>query len=438
MAGQPLAEAYVRIDLDTRAFERGISSSQAAFTAAATSITRTARSMQMAVIAAFGAIAGAALTMKKAVSVAREYDAAIREIWTLMDVSEKEMQAYAARVEELGVAFGQAGKTALRAFYQVVSAGYQGEQGFKVLQAAMKAATAGVTDAFTAVDVLTTVLNSYNLSADQALYVSDILFTVVKRGKTTFAELASTMGRLAGIAAPLNVSLEELAAALAFLTRTLPTEEAVTALRAAMMEMVKPSSELTELLKELGYATGSAALRSAGFLELLAQLAIVAEKTGVPIETLFGNIRSLTAIMPMTSNRAEELNEHIEAMKQVAGATEEAFGKIAEGIDFKMRQLSSAVSLTWARVGRLFQESVAGMAEQIAGLLFSFSKTLAESEEFQESLRHLLVQGLKLGGVIAVLGGIFMALKMLLTPAGALLTTFTSVLGFALEPPEYQ
>jgi len=232
MAGQPLAEAYVRIDLDTRAFERGISSSQAAFTAAATSITRTARSMQMAVVAAFGAIVGAALTMKKAVSVAREYDAAIREIWTLMDVSEKEMQAYAARVEELGVAFGQAGKTALRAFYQVVSAGYQGEQGFKVLQAAMKAATAGVTDAFTAVDVLTTVLNSYNLSADQALYVSDILFTVVKRGKTTFAELASTMGRLAGLAAPLNVSLEELAAALAFLTRTLPTEEAVTALRA--------------------------------------------------------------------------------------------------------------------------------------------------------------------------------------------------------------
>ena len=427
MAGQPLAEAYVRIDLDTRSFERGISSSQAAFTAAAASITRTARSMQTAVIGAFGAIAGAALTMKKAISTAREYDAATREIWTLMDISEKKMGDYAARVEELGVAYGQAGKTALRAFYQVVSAGYQGEEGFKVLQAAMKAATAGVTDAFTAVDVLTTVLNSYNLRADQALYVSDILFTIVKRGKTTFRELASTMGRLAGIAAPLGVTLEELGAALAFLTRTLPTEEAVTALRAAMMELTKPGSELSEVLQELGYSSGSAALRSEGFLKLLAQLAVQAKETGVPIEKLFGNIRSLTAIMPMTSDRAEELNEHFEAMQHVMGATEEAFGKIAEGIDFKMRQLSSAVSLAWNRIGELFKETAAGMAGQVAGLLFSFSKTVSESEEFRDSLRYILAEGLKLGALIAVLGGIFLALKALLTPTAALLAAFSAL-----------
>jgi len=333
----PIAEAYIQVSARTEAARRAIEDLRSSFVKLA---------------AAVGGIYAIKKAGEKLLDTYTAFDREMRNVWTLMDVSEKQMRAIAAQVEELGVRYGQMGAQALKAYYQVVSASFTGAKGIKVLETSMKAAAAGVTDVFTAADALTSILNAYGLSAEEATRVSDVLFTVVKRGKTTMGELAATIGRLTGIAAPAGVSLEELGAALAALTRSgLGTDEAVTAVRAAIVELQKPSEALEEIIHDLGYETGVAALQSEGFLPLLQKIAARARELNIPLTDLFGNIRSMTAVLPLTSELAEEVMEDYEAMRNSLGATDEAFRKVAEGVAFQLDQLRAELTKVANQIG---------------------------------------------------------------------------------------
>ena len=73
-------------------------------------------------------------------------------------------------------------------------------------------------DLDTTTKLLVTTLNGYNLQADSAAHVSDVLFETVKLGEVRIAELAESIGHVAPIAHIAGLSLEELGAAMAVLT----------------------------------------------------------------------------------------------------------------------------------------------------------------------------------------------------------------------------
>jgi len=432
MAGQPLAEAYVRIDLDTRSFDRAFAGTQAAFKSGAAAISQTAKSMQMAVVAAFGAMTAAALSMKKAVSVSRDFDRAMREVWTLMDVSEAEMRDLSKTVALLGVKYGETGTLALKAFYQIVSASFQGADAIKILDAAFKTAIAGASDVYTAVDLLAGILNAYQMRAQDVGKVSDILFRLIGRGMTTLEELGKFMGDVIAAAAPAGVSLEEIAAALAFLTRnSQKTNKAVTMLASLIAKFIKPTDKLKEVLGKLGYSTGLAAIEAEGFFSLLRKIADYAKEAGIGLGELFEDQLAVRTAMLLTGPAADQVLEDYELMKTASGATAEAYAKMADSVDLRMRQFSKSFEFLWRAIGDLFSETVAEAAGNLAKFITSLGKTIDQSEEFRDSLQYILKEGLKLGALIAVLGGIFLALKMLLTPTGALLAALTALYVFA-------
>jgi len=458
MAGQPLAEAYVRIDLDTREFERGLAGSKAAFAATANSIQSSARQLSAGVIAAFAGIAAAAASLKKVTQSATEFDRSMREVWTLMNVSEKEMRELASQVEELGVRYGQTGAKSLKAFYQIVSASFSGAEGMKVLDVAMKSAVAGITDVYTSADALTSILNAYRMSADEAEHVSDVMFQTVKRGKTTMGELSATIGRLTGIAAPAGVSIEELGAAIATLTRGgLATDEAVTALRAAIVELQKPSEALQAIIQDLSYETGTAAIKAEGFFPLLRKIAEKAEEAGIPLTDLFGNIRSLTAVLPLAGDQAEAVAEDLEAMRNAAGSTDEAFQKMAEGVSFQMQQLSAAFDQLSTKIGSLVipvfldlmnnvlnpfidtlrwaaegLQSVINVSVEITGL----EDAEASFAEFTAGLERMLTTGL-LAWAMKAFGGKVSPLAGRIGFSIPLIIQFLTEIRYAIEKPEF-
>ena len=69
---------------------------------------------------------------------------------------------------------------AAKALYSIVSAGHDGADGMKILEVSAKAAVGGLTETETAADAITTILNAYKMSAEEAGTVSDQLFTTVR------------------------------------------------------------------------------------------------------------------------------------------------------------------------------------------------------------------------------------------------------------------
>lgn len=194
-------------------------------------------------------VAGFALAVKSAV----EFETAMREVNTMIGLSQAEFEAFSKEVDDLATDLGIDAVEAAEALYQAISAGIPKENVLEFLQIATKAAIGGVTDTKTAVDGLTTVINAFKLPISDAQKVADIMFTTVKGGKTTFEELSAAMFNVAPIAAAAGISFEEVSAAIATMTKQgVPTKIATTQLRAAMQQLLKPTAEMIKLSEELG------------------------------------------------------------------------------------------------------------------------------------------------------------------------------------------
>ena len=132
--------------------------------------------------------------------------------------------------------------------------GYSRRQHYDIhgVQAA-KAAIAGTATLNEAVNVGTTVLNAMTkqgLSTERAF---DILFSTIRKGKTTLPELASSIGFYAPCCEFVQaVPLEQISAMISTLTASgIPTRVSMTSIRAGLGELADPAYKAGKALQEV-------------------------------------------------------------------------------------------------------------------------------------------------------------------------------------------
>ena len=262
-----------------------------------------------------------------------------------------QMEKFKKQLRSMAVEFGESTSSLSKGLYDVLSASVPVEHAMSVLRVSSKAAAAGMTDTGTAADVLTTMMNAYNLEATDAGRVSDILFNVVKRGKTTFPELAQSIGMVATSAAKAGLTIEELGGFYASLTRAgINTQISTTGIRAVLSTFMSPAKEAAEAAKEFGFELNTATLRSKGIVGILKLLAKVANENPDALAKMFPNVRAITALLPAAAN-AEAFAEDVRSMGAAAGATEEAFEKMKETVSFAFGKIKQSVVVALGEVG---------------------------------------------------------------------------------------
>jgi len=181
---------------------------------------------------------------KAAFGMAKDLDLAMREVQTISKAAQDNFEGMKDAVIDLSTKTPESAQKLSKALYQIVSAGYDGAEGLKLLEVSTKAAVGGVTDTMTAADGLTSVMNAWKISAKDSTKVADIFFTTVEKGKTTFGEMATSIAKVAPLAAAYNISFEQIAAATATLTKQgTPTAEAMTQIRQGIIATNKVLGE---------------------------------------------------------------------------------------------------------------------------------------------------------------------------------------------------
>ena len=206
----------------------------------------------------------------------------------------KWLPAYARSLKRLSMQFGEATETLSRGLYDILSASVAPAKAIGVLTTAVKAAKAGMTSTAVSADAITTVLNAYGLRASKAGKVSDQLFATVLRGKLTFEQLASSIGKAAATSAIAGLSLEELLAAVSTITRAgINAQQAMTAVVGVLRSFLKPASETKKISKELGIEWNTATLEALG---LTGVLKLLDKESAATLAALFPNIRGLKGV----------------------------------------------------------------------------------------------------------------------------------------------
>ena len=341
---------------DTRTFEvvlRGNSRSLArAFAKAQKDSNDFGQRVQRVARTAATAAAGLGVALgTAAVKGAVQLEKGLREVQTLLpNLTESGFAKMRTEVLALSNEMGIATDQAVPALYSAISAGVPPDNVMSFLETASKTAIGGVTSLETATDALTTVTNTWGKTAGvTAAKAADVLFTTVKLGKTTMQELGGSINQVAGLASAFGIEFEQVTAGVTELTKAgVPTNEAMTKMRALIQSISSPSMRAASAFKDLGIEVSAARTAQEGILPVVQELMDKTAGNDTLQRKLFGSVEALQAAMVLTTNAGADYTATLEQMRNASGAADAAFATMNESaarqFEIVKVQLSNALT----------------------------------------------------------------------------------------------
>lgn len=414
-----VGELYASFGIDQSALDGAMKSIEEKCNKVAASLAKVGTGLTLAVTTPILKVA------KNIIDITGNFEESSNKVETIADTTVMSMDEINTQILALSSSTGQAATDLNEALYQTISATGDTANAMSYVEIANKAAVGGFTDQATAVDGLTTVLNAYGLKGEDAIQkVSDQMLVAQNYGKTTFGELASSMGQVIPVAASLDVSYTELFSSVAALTKQgIGTSEAVTGMKAALSNVIKPSSEASKVAKQLGLDFSATALQSKGLGGFLQD---VMDKTGGNVETLsllFGSVEGLNSILALTSEQGmADYIGAMDAMEDSAGATDAAYEKMTRGIKYNLQKMGTAFTNLGISIGLTQSDALVGLANKVTSLVEKFTLLDDASKETILKVAGLAAAAgpamVGLAGIVKVAGHLLPILSALISPMG--------------------
>ncbi|AHD02953.1 phage tail tape measure protein [Leisingera methylohalidivorans] len=329
--------------------------------------TAAASALGKAIGAVAVGLAGFASAQQAAVQ-ARGFQAAMAETSTLIEGTRAEMSLVEQEARRMAATFGGNATQQVKAFYQAISAGADSvEAAAQILDQSNRLAIGGVTDITTGVDALTTAVNAYSATGLTAAEASDAMFVGMKAGKTTIGELSAQMGQIVPIASAAGVSFDEMIAGISALTtQGQSTAMATTGLRAAITGILQPSKQAADAARAMGLEFSASALQAKGLEQFMADVVKATGGNTDAMTQLFGSVEALNAVLAFSGAAGQTFTDIMAEMGDKAGATDEAFAKVADGVDQRLNAAFGKFTNLATQVGHVILTAGVPAVEALA------------------------------------------------------------------------
>lgn len=339
---------------------------------------------------------------------AQEFQTAMAKVGTIADTDLVPMAKLRQEIISLSNETGKSANDLAEDVYNAISAGQSTADAVGFVTSATKLATAGFAESGQAVDVLSTILNAYGMEASKVTDVSDMLIQIQNKGKTTVAELSSSMGKIIPTANANNVALEQLGAGYATLTsKGIATAEATTYMNGMLNELGKSGSQTDKILRSKTGKSFSELMKSGYSLADVLQIVQEdAENSGKSLADMFSSSEAGKAALSLMSDGADSFNETVKGMIESCGATEEAYAKMMDTTETKVAKAKNSISNLGTVLGDMLLPYVEQAAGKVAELATKFTEFAQENPQVIATVAKVAagLVGLKAGGLVAKLG----------------------------------
>ncbi|SFS06057.1 phage tail tape measure protein [Anaeromicropila populeti] len=322
-----------------------------------------------------GAILGAGTASAR---LAMNFEDAMAKIATIADTTEVPLKELEAAILELSNQTGISSMAIAENVYDAISAGQSTADAVNFVSHSTKLAKAGFTDAGSALDILTTILNAYGLEASEVTTVCNTLIQTQNLGKTTVNELASSMGKIIPTAKANGVALNQIAAGYAIMTANgVATAESTTYMNAMLNELGKTGTTVSDTLRQ---KTGQsfAELMGNGFSlsDVLQMIANSAKEQGLAFSDLWSSTEAGKSGLILLGDSADSFNNTLAQMQNSTGATDVAFEKLqtnSNTIKIAMNQLKNSSIELGSAVMSVLAPMISSLSEKISRFSTWFS-----------------------------------------------------------------
>lgn len=335
-----------------------------------------------------------------AAGLAMSFEDSMAKVSTIADTTEVPLDQLEQQIKDLSNETGISAASIAESVYSAISAGRSTGEAVSFVGESAKLAKAGFADSAAALDVLTTIMNAYGKSADEVGNISDVLINTQNLGKTTVAELASSMGSVIPTASAFGVSLEQLASAYVVMTKNgISTAESTTYISGMLNELGKSGTTASDILKDKTGKSFAELMESGSSLaDVLAIVQEAADADGLSMADMFGNIRAGKAALTLTNDGGLEFAETLQSMGNVAGATDAAFEKVAGTTSAKLRKAFNRVKTSGIELGESILDTAMPAIDSLAETVETVTDTFnGLSDEEKE-------QVVKIGAIVAAVG----------------------------------
>lgn len=366
-------------------------------------------------------LAGGALSLFARKVAAIEVE--MNKLIGVVGLSRNHMERYQRDVMRLAEQTGRAHLELAEAFYIATSAGLRGKTAYDTVAQAAKSAAAGAGETRDIVFAAAAAVNTYGDSVLSASRAIDIVHKAIQLGTTDPQEFSQALSNVVPIGEALSVSFDEVAAAMALMTRKgFSAAESATQLGAYFNALIKGSSEGRRVLRDVN--TSYEELRDITANQgVVASLNHLNRAIGGNIESLgkvVPRIRGMRAVMSLAKNEGAEFADILESIETDLAAVDEAFAKT----ETSTRAFQQGMNALYGEFERLLggQEQIRRMAEWfrddlVPGVVDVFKK-------LQQGLRPLIFI---IRSIALAFGKLYDIVKKVNAEGGALKAAFAGL-----------
>lgn len=320
-----------------------------------------------------------------AVSMAMSNETAFAKASTLL--SGDDLTKYFEGLIEMSNRTGVAFTDLAESMYSALSAGVPQDNVLEFVENTVNLSKGGFTQTATAIDIVTTALNAYQMEMSEATHVQDVLITTQNLGKTTVDELASNMGKLIPTANGVNVAFDQLGAMYATVTANgVATAETTTYLNAMINELGASGSTAEKAMQAATAGTDMAGkkiseISAMGYdvTDVLKLMDEYAQSTGKSLSDMFSSSEGAKAANILLSN-AESFKSNITAMIDSTGAAATAAETMMDTTAEKTQVAKNQIDNLTSAIAEQLLPAIGETAQSVSDALDSSGiKTVAET-----------------------------------------------------------
>lgn len=281
------------------------------------------------------------------------FETSIAKVYTLADESVVSQAEMKDQITAIAAEYGQAATDIGDAVYNALSAGVDTANALDFVRQSTQLSIAGFTDAATSVDVLTTVLNSYQMSADQTEAVASKLVKTQDLGKVSVDQLGKVFGRIVPSAAAYSVNLDNISSAYALMTANgINAENTTTYLSTMMDELADTGSDVAEILQNQTGKSFSELMSSGSSLgDVLDILGQSVDGDATAFSNLWSSSTAGKGALALFNAGAEKFNTTLNVMANSSGAVAANYEKMAATSEFASQRVQVAAQNLKIAVG---------------------------------------------------------------------------------------
>lgn len=274
------------------------------------------------------------------------------------------------------------------ASYNAISAGIDTANSVETVADATKLAKAGFSETSSTLSLLTTVTNSYNMSADDMTQISDSLVTAQNLGVLTIDQLASSMGKGISAASAYNVGLYNLESGYISLTKSgISVDESTTYLSAMFGELGSTGSNVSNILiNETGYSFGMLMEQGYSLADVLEILYDNVENDSEALMNLWSSAEAGKASNAIINQGLDTFNDNLTSLESNIGATESAYAIMTDTTEYSNERMQNSFANLQIALGEDVNPIVKDFQNGIADIADGISSYVDQNPEFTASL----------------------------------------------------